>query len=387
MRAKISTQNGRSGLEQSSPAPADTTDPVWEPSDSSRASQSSRLRLVAFFTGGLFLLAILAASFAASAIVLPLVLAVVLKLLLQPAVSLLERFFVPRALGAILPIALVVGTLVGLVAALSEPVATWAQKLPEGVPRLEAHLMALSGPVHKLQGALQVAEEVANAPPQGHTMVAVRSDLGLAGTLFAGTKAVLDGLLTTVLVLYFLLLSGDTFLRRLVEVLPNFGDKRQAVEIFQRIESDISIYLLTITLMNALVGLATAAVMYLCGIGDALLWGTTAFLLNFVPFLGPLLGVGIFLLVGLLGFDSLWWALLPPGLYFLIHLIEGETVTPLLLARRFTLNPVLVVLSLIFWFWMWGAPGALLAFPLLAMLKIISDRLSSLTALGHFLER
>jgi predicted PurR-regulated permease PerM len=241
--------------------------------------------------------------------------------------------------------------------------------------------------MHKLQGALQVAEEVANAPPQGRTMVAVRSDLGLAGTLFAGTKAVLDGLLTTVLVLYFLLLSGDTFLRRLVEVLPNFGDKRQAVEIFQRIESDISIYLLTITLMNALVGLATAAVMYLCGIGDVLLWGTTAFLLNYVPFLGPLLGVGIFLLVGLLGFDSLWWALLPPGLYFLIHLIEGETVTPLLLARRFTLNPVLVVLSLIFWFWMWGAPGALLAFPLLAMLKIISDRLSSLRAVGHFLER
>ncbi|WP_245273632.1 AI-2E family transporter [Mesorhizobium sp. WSM3224] len=345
------------------------------------------MRLVTFFAGGLFLLAILAASFAASAIVLPLVLAVVLKLLLQPAVSLLERFFVPRVLGAILPIALVVGILVGLVAALSEPAATWAQKLPEGVPRLEAHLMVLSGPMHKLQGALQVAEEVANAPPQGRTMVAVRSDLGFAGTLFAGTKAVLDGLLTTVLVLYFLLLSGDTFLRRLVEVLPNFGDKRQAVEIFQRIESDISIYLLTITLMNALVGLATAAVMYLCGIGDVLLWGTTAFLLNYVPFLGPLLGVGIFLLVGLLGFDSLWWALLPPGLYFLIHLIEGETVTPLLLARRFTLNPVLVVLSLIFWFWMWGAPGALLAFPLLAMLKIISDRLSSLRAVGHFLER
>ncbi len=385
MRAKISTPNGRSGLEQSSPAPGGTIEPIGQPSENSHTSRL--LRLVTFFAGGLFLLAILAASFAASAIVLPLVLAVVLKLLLQPAVSLLERFFVPRVLGAILPIALVVGILVGLVAALSEPAATWAQKLPEGVPRLEAHLMVLSGPMHKLQGALQVAEEVANAPPQGRTMVAVRSDLGFAGTLFAGTKAVLDGLLTTVLVLYFLLLSGDTFLRRLVEVLPNFGDKRQAVEIFQRIESDISIYLLTITLMNALVGLATAAVMYLCGIGDVLLWGTTAFLLNYVPFLGPLLGVGIFLLVGLLGFDSLWWALLPPGLYFLIHLIEGETVTPLLLARRFTLNPVLVVLSLIFWFWMWGAPGALLAFPLLAMLKIISDRLSSLRAVGHFLER
>lgn len=343
--------------------------------------------MVTFFTAGLLVLAILAASFAASAIVLPIVLAVVLKLLLQPVVSLLERFFVPRALGAILPIALVVAILVGLVAALSEPAATWAQKLPQGVPRLEAHLAVLSGPVHKLQGALQVAEEIANAPPQGRTTVAVRSDLGLAGALFAGTKAVLDGLFTTVLVLYFLLLSGDTFLRRLVEVLPNFRDKRQAVEIFQQIEGDISMYLLTITVMNTAVGIATAGVMYLCGIGDVLLWGTTAFLLNYVPFLGPLFGVGIFLLVGLLGFDNLWWALLPPALYFLVHFIEGETLTPLLLAHRFTLNPVLVVLSLIFWFWMWGAPGALLAFPLLAILKIVSDRLSSLRALGHFLEK
>ncbi|CDX22557.1 conserved membrane hypothetical protein [Mesorhizobium sp. ORS 3324] len=376
--------NGPSELERSSPAPVDTAEPILQ---TGKSWLATRLRLVTFFTGGLFVLAILGASFAASAIVLPLVLAVFLKLLLQPIVSLLQRFFVPRALGAILPIVLVVGILVGLVAALSAPAATWAQKLPQGVPRLEEHLMVLSGPMHKLQGALEVAEEIANAPQQGRETVAVRSDLGIAGALFAGTKAVLDGLITTVLVLYFLLLSGDTFLRRIVEILPTFADKRQAVEIFQEIESDISVYLLTITIMNAAVGLATAAVMYACGLQDVLLWGTMAFLLNFVPFLGPLLGVGIFLMVGLLTFDSLWWGLLAPALYFGIHLIEGETLTPFLLARRFTLNPALVVLSLIFWFWMWGAPGALLAFPLLAILKIVSDRLRPLRPLGHLLEQ
>lgn len=101
-------------------------------------------------------------------------------------------------------------------------------------------------------------------------------------------------------------MSGDVFLRRLVEILPSFGDKRQAVEIAQQIERDISAYLLTITVMNAAVRIATAGAMYLCGLEDVLLWGTAAFLLNYVPFLGPLFGVGIFLLVGLLGFDSLW---------------------------------------------------------------------------------
>jgi len=102
--------------------------------------------------------------------------------------------------------------------------------------------------------------------------------------------------------------------------------------------------------------------------------------------LGPLFGSFIFLLAGLLSFDSLWWALLPPALYLGIHLVEGETLTPMLLARRFTLNPVLVILALVFWFWMWGVPGAILAVPMPAIVKIVCDRVRSLKTLGHFLE-
>jgi predicted PurR-regulated permease PerM len=340
-----------------------------------------------FFLGGLFALGALAAIYAASSIILPLVLAFVLKLLLQPAMRVLERLHLPRAIGALLPILIVIGALVGLVAALSGPATSWAQKLPQGVPRLEAHLVLLRGPIQALQKVTQRAEQIAEAPEQKGAMVAVRGDPGLTGALFSGMRTVLDGLFTTILVLYFLLVSGDTFLRRFVEILPRFHDKRQAVDISQQIEGDISIYLVTITVMNVAVGVATAAAMYLCGLGDPLLWGATAFLLNYIPILGPLLGTGIFLLAGMLTFDSLWWALLPPALYFGIHVIEGETLTPMLLARRFTLNPVLVILSLVFWFWMWGVPGAVLAVPMLAIMKIVCDRLRPLKALGHFLGR
>ena len=98
------------------------------------------------------------------------------------------------------------------------------------------------------------------------------------------------------------------------------------------------------------------------------------------------MGVVIFLLAGLLTNDTLWQALLPAGLYLGIHLIEGETITPMLLAKRFTLNPVLVIISLVFWFWMWGAPGAILSVPMLAITKIICDRIRPLAAFGHFLE-
>jgi predicted PurR-regulated permease PerM len=138
--------------------------------------------------------------------------------------------------------------------------------------------------------------------------------------------------------------------------------------------------------MNAAVGIGTAMVMWFTGIGDPILWGAVAFLLNFVPILGPILGVVIFVLVGLLTSDTLWQALLPAGLYIGIHLIEGQLITPMLLARRFIINPVLVIISLVFWFWMWGAPGAILSVPMLAITKIICDRIRPLAAFGHFLE-
>jgi predicted PurR-regulated permease PerM len=117
---------------------------------------------------------------------------------------------------------------------------------------------------------------------------------GFTDTLFRGVHALVDGMFTTMLLLFFLLVSGDTFLRRFVEILPRFQDKRQAVDISQQIERDISRYLVTVTAMNAAVGVSTAAAMYVSGLGDPVLWGVVAFLLNYVPILGPLTGMGIF---------------------------------------------------------------------------------------------
>jgi len=336
------------------------------------------------FLGGLFILVALTALQAASAIILPVILAFILKLLLQPFVRLLERLRVPQAAGALLIIMLVVGGLVGLGTALSGPAETWAARLPAGIPRLGEHLRFLRTPFEVLQRTLHQAEQVATGPAPSNRTDALQG--GFTDTIIGDVRALVGGLFTTMLVLFFLLVSGDTFLRRVVEILPRFRDKRQAVDISQQIEHDISGYLLTITTMNAAVGSATAVAMHVSGLGDPVLWGAVAFLLNYVPILGPLTGMGIFFLAGLLTFDSLWHAMLPVGLYVVIHLIEGEIVTPMLVARRFTLNPVVVILSLIFWFWMWGVPGAILSVPMLAIAKIVCDRIRPLMALGHFLE-
>jgi predicted PurR-regulated permease PerM len=336
------------------------------------------------FLGGLFVLALLATAYIASEIVLPLVFAIVLKLLLQPASRLLERLHVPRILAALLLILALFGTIVGLGTAISGPAATWAAKLPEGIPRLQERLSFLREPINTLQRFLQQVEDFGGT---GQSPAATSaSGPTLLTKLFTGTRNFASGFFTTVLFLFFLLLSGDIFLQRLVEIMPRFSSKRQVVEISEQIESDISAYLVTITIMNGAVGIAMGLATWLTGLGDPILWGTVAFLLNYVPILGTALGVLIFLLAGLLTFDTLWLALLPAGLYFGFHLIEGETVTPMLLAKRFTLNPVVVLISLVFWFWMWGIPGAILSVPMLAITKIICDRVRPLAAFGHFLE-
>jgi predicted PurR-regulated permease PerM len=277
------------------------------------------------------------------------------------------------------------GTIVGLGTAISGPAGDWAGKLPEGVPRLEDRMSFLRAPINTSQQFLQRIENIggAGARPEAASPL---GGAALLATVFAGTRSFASGLLTTVLFLYFLLVSGDTFLRRLVEILPHFSSKRQAVDISQQIESDISAYLVTISIMNAAVGVATGLVMWLTGVGDPILWGTLAFLLNYAPILGPAVGVVVFLFAGLLSIDALWQALLPAALYLAIHIAEGETITPLLLARRFTLNPVLVIFSLVFWYWMWGIPGAILSVPMLAIIKIVCDRVRPFAAIGHFLE-
>jgi predicted PurR-regulated permease PerM len=337
------------------------------------------------FLGGLFVLAVLAAAYVAREIMLPLVFAIVLKLLLQPAFRLLERLHVPRIIAALLLILALFGTVVGLGTAISSPARTWAAKLPEGIPRLQERLSFMREPVDTLQRFLQQVEDFGETGPSP-TVAASAQGPTLLSKLFTGTRNFASGFFTTVLFLFFLLVSGDIFLHRLVEIMPRFRSKRQVVDIAQQIESDVSAYLVTITIMNAAVGIATALAMWFTGVGDPILWGTVAFLLNYVPILGTALGVLIFLFAGLLTHDILWQALLPAGLYLGIHLIEGETITPMLLARRFTLNPVLVIISLVFWFWMWGIPGAILAVPMLAVTKIICDRVRPLAALGHFLE-
>jgi predicted PurR-regulated permease PerM len=337
------------------------------------------------FLGGILLLATLAALYVARAIVLPLTFAVLLNLLLKPVMRVMAMARLPATLASVATILFLVGMLAAIVVPLSAPAAAWAAQLPHAMDHLADRLSLLRKPIVLLDRIASHAEQATHGTGAAAPAVAVQR-FDLIGPLIAALRAMIDGLVTTAIFLFFILISGDVLLRRFVEVLPTFRNKRQAVDITQQIECDISAYLLTITGMNALVGVAVAAAMYFCGLSDPILWGVVAFALNYVPVFGPLTGAGLLLLGGFVQFESNWQALLPAAIFFGIHILEGEILTPLLLARRFTLNPVAMILALVFWYWMWGVPGAVLAVPMLAAAKIACDRIAMLNPLGHILE-
>ncbi len=342
--------------------------------------------------GTLAVLAVLYTLYFAASILLPFVLAIVLYLLLSPVMRvLIRRLHLPRILAALLLIVLVFAVVGGVAAAISVPATDWVTRAPQALPKMVAKLGFLRQPFDYLQHGYQQLSGMmggggADAGKQGGGSVpGVSSLTSFGGSVLGGLKTMLGDGFTILLLLFFFLSSGDTLLRRLVEVLPTWEDKKRAVGIAAEIEENVASYLATITVMNVLVGTLNGIQLWLLGMPNPLLFGTLAFLLNYIPILGPLSGVLMFGFVGLFTFDSPLFALVPAGIYLAIHILEGETITPMLLARRLTLSPVLVIVSLFFWDWMWGVPGALLSVPLLAVAKIVCDRLPGLAAVGHML--
>ena len=337
---------------------------------------------------GVFVLAILAAIgalYVGKEVFLPVVLALVLKLMLQPIMNALcERLHVPHTLSALFLIICLFGLVAAVAVTISVPASAWIQKIPEILPDIQQKLEGLRQPIEYLQQAFSAVTNMTSPGGEGPA-VAVKDGSGVASTLALGTVKTLSRFFATMVVLFFLLVAGDRLMRGFIEVLPRFSDKRQATTIANEIQQNIGGYLLTITMMNAAVGVATGIAMWGCGLGDPLLWGAAAFLLNYVPVFGPLTGIGVFLVAGIVTLSWPWFAFLPAILYLLIHVAEGETITPLLLAGRLKLNPVLVIVSLFFWHALWGIPGALLAVPLLAVLKIVCDHVEFLKPISHIM--
>ncbi|GAN85997.1 AI-2E family transporter [Komagataeibacter intermedius] len=378
--------------------------PSYEQVQQQRAIEVMRHSRIDTRTACLLLLSVLAVFYTlyfASAIILPMILALVVNLLLSTPLRFLHtRLRLPKPLAALCLILCVFGIVGAVGTAISVPATGWLERAPEAINTLQERLAFLRGPFQLLTSAsdrihnfMTIAGGHVDHPAavtdtaDGHVIVVSTPSTGgldrFSSSILLGTQAFMGQFFTMILMLFFLLAQGDSLLRRFVEIMPTFADKRRTVQIAYQIERNVSQYLATITIINSLVGLVNMAQCWLLGMPNPLLWGVMAFLLNYIPIIGPMMGIIIYFLVGLFVYPSAWQALLPPAIYLCIHLTEGETITPMVLARRFTLNPVLVMASLMFWDWLWGIFGAFLSVPLLAVFKIICDHVEILTPIGH----
>jgi predicted PurR-regulated permease PerM len=341
-------------------------------------------------TTGLLLLATLTTIHFARDVIMPIVVAIVLTFVFLPVVRLLKKFFIPAPLSAGM---IVVGLLVGFSASvynLAEPAGTWLSKAPQSLREIEAKLHRIAGGVHDVAAATATVQNMTEQMASGDAGVKKPQQVivqapTLAAELIGRVRVFAIGGASALVLLYFLLASGDIFLRKTIAATRRLSDKKRAIDIARQVEAAVSNYLFTVTLINAGLGLAVGVTMFFLGMPNPVLWGVMVGLFNFVPYLGELTSLTILTIVGLLTFDDLWHSFAAPGLFYLLSAMEGYLVTPLILGRRLSLNPVVIVVCVLFWGFMWGIPGMLLATPILVAAKTLCDRVESLQVFGDFM--
>ena len=338
---------------------------------------------------GLLILAMIAALYFTRDVLLPIVLALVLSMVLAPAVRGMWKLHIPTALAAGIVVSALLALFVGSAYQLAAPASTWLDRAPQGMRQIGVKLRHITGQVKDVTDATaKVQDMTQNMTGVGNdkrTQQFVLAGPTLADVLVGAAKKFAVTAISTLVLLYFLLASGDMFLRKTIAVTPRLADKKRAVDITRQIEAEVCRYLFTVTMINAGLGGAVALALYLLGVPNPMLWGVMVTLFNFVPYLGDIASLSVLTIVGLLSFDPLWRCLLVPGVFSLLTAAEGYLITPLILGKRLSLNPVVIVLSVLFWGWLWGIPGAVLAIPILVALKTLCDRVEPLQVFAEFL--
>ena len=332
---------------------------------------------------GLFVLAVFYSIYFMRSILLPIVLALLLSYLLRPMVRGLARLKIPLPVGAALLLIGFFGLIGYSVSVLATPTAGWLQKAPTGFTELQHKLLPVKKSVAQVTQATGEIEKLASANAEIKAVEVKRHPITEA--LFVRTPEFIASAVLSLILLYFLLVYDQAFIAKLVKLLPTLSDKKTAVGIAHDIEEQISRYLFTITAINVCLGVAVGTAVGLLGLRNPLMWGVMVALLNFVPYLGALTGIICMTIGAALSFDSLEYAFVFPAVYLSFGILEGSFITPWIMGRSLTLNPVIILLSLTFWGWMWGIVGIILAVPILAAFKILCAHIKPMEPLAEFL--
>ncbi len=336
--------------------------------------------------GLLFIGAVYALYFAATFMV-PVFAAVLLNIIFSPLSRNLAKRRVPPPVSAFLLVLLLSGGLVSLSILLSEPIQDWLDRLPYLAWEIKGKLQEVMRPV---EGVAQVTREVdelakaAGVGAEGASEVTIKGPK-FSSQLFESLQTLVLQLAIISALLFFLLASGDLFKERLVAMVSGLRGKKQVLVIMKKIEQDAAGYILTVSIINFLLGASVGLALWALGLPNAALWGVMAGLLNFIPFVGAIVGAAVVFMVALITLETIAAAAIAPLLYLGINILEAQFLTPAILGRKLTINPVAIFLFVLFWGWLWGVPGALMAVPILVVMRALCDNIEKFNVVALFL--
>jgi predicted PurR-regulated permease PerM len=325
----------------------------------------------------LFVLGILYTCYFARSLILPIFIALLLAVILQPLVQKLNRLRIPNPVGA----AVVMVTLLALVALaifyVSQPAAKWLNQAPSIMGQVQTKLAKLKKPIeHAKETTDRLGKITDLGGGDGETKVAVKGP-SLAGHVVSGLWFFLGQAAIVIILMYFFLAQGRGMLVRVTNGFRDPSQRASILTVLEQIQHDVSTYLQTYAIINAGIALVVTLLMLAFGMPTPILWGIMTGTFHFIPYLGPATALGIISLVSLLSFDSLLNILLPPLSYLALIILEGNLITPMIMSNRLAMNPIVVFVSILFWGWVWGVPGIFLAVPILATLKIIFNTMDT----------
>lgn len=363
---------------------------IAELADEAEAVSYRRDRLLSslvFIAGvGLFL-AMPFALRAGAIFFMPVAVAIVITLMLVPAQEWMERRRVPSGLSALLVLALFLFVANATLVAIVLPATEWVQLLPSRIPQVRQNLDPIFAAFASLERLIEQVSGVLSARGSAHpTEVVVNTPNSALDLLTASAPAALVQTLFSILLVYFLLAAYTRMRVRIIRNRSSLSGSLRVARLIRDTVQNTAAYLLTITMINASLGAVVALTMWLVGMPTPLMWGGFAAILNFVPYLGPVIASGLIAFGGLVAFSDPWQALTPAALFIVIHGLEANVVTPSLVGKRLEINPLAILLSLSFWGWVWGTVGALISVPLLIMFKVILDRVGTPDVLGFLFD-
>ncbi|WP_232830884.1 AI-2E family transporter [Tropicimonas sp. IMCC34011] len=372
--------------------------------EAGRMDESTRNRVAPVALIGIFVIAACASLVIARAFFLPVIMGFLLALTFSPVRRGMSRLGVPAGITAGGIVLALLVTLVAAVVGLSAPIRDYIDDAPTILSQVEQKLSVFSEAMRTVSEANERMSNLASsaggdgaapdpaaaataggAPTAQPQQVVVSDEPGMLARLAMVAPYVLGQAILTLVLLFFLLSVGDLFYEKIVQAVPTFRDKKNAIRIAYDIERKLSRYFFTISIINFGLGVSIALAMWGLGMPNPILFGAVAFIFNFVPYIGAIAGVALATVIGIVALPTVGQALVAGAVYFLLTSFEGQFVTPYAVGRSLKLNPVVVFISVAFWGWAWSVVGMIVAVPTLIALRAFADHVAGMRGIAIFL--